>query len=180
TSTVTPNQTLPRVTDAIVLETTDRRRQRGPRSLLPRFPRRVSETVTRITAGQVVVLNVLALLTRQWWLLAVVAADYVIRAVAGPRFSPLARLGMVARQWLRLPENPTAGPPKRFAATVGAGMMVLAAVLGLAGQATAAYVAGGIMVLLPALESFTGFCAGCAIFGQLMRWNLIPEEVCEA
>lgn len=113
-------------------------------------------------------------------LLAVVAADYVIRAVAGPRFSPLARLGMVARQWLRLPENPTAGPPKRFAATVGAGMMVLAAVLGLAGQATAAYVAGGIMVLLPALESFTGFCAGCAIFGQLMRWNLIPEEVCEA
>ncbi|HLT10867.1 MAG TPA: DUF4395 domain-containing protein [Micromonosporaceae bacterium] len=113
-------------------------------------------------------------------LLAVVAADYAVRAVAGPRFSPLARLGMIARLWFRLPENQTAGPPKRFAATVGAGMMVLAATMGLAGEATAAYVAGGVMVLLPALESFTGFCAGCAIFRLLMRWNLIPAEVCAA
>jgi hypothetical protein len=38
-------------------------------------------------------------------------------------------------------------------------------------------------ILLPliaaaALEGFVGYCLGCAIFGQLMKVGLIPEEVC--
>jgi hypothetical protein len=43
----------------------------------------------------------------------------------------------------------------------------------------AASVAIGMLAFAASLEAFLGFCLGCAIFGQLMRWNLIPESVCE-
>jgi len=29
------------------------------------------------------------------------------------------------------------------------------------------------------LEAFVGFCLGCVIFGRLMKWGLIPAEICE-
>ena len=35
------------------------------------------------------------------------------------------------------------------------------------------------LVLFAGLEAFVGFCAGCFVFGYLMRWGLIPAETCE-
>lgn len=143
-----------------------------------RYPRVLDETVARVTAGEVVVINSVALLTRQWWLLAVVAADYAIRAAVGPRFSPLAWLARAVARQLRLPSHLVAAAPKRFAATIGGSMMLLALTLALAGQPVAALAVGAVMVALPAVESFAGFCVGCAIFGLLMRWGVIPQSVC--
>ena len=37
-----------------------------------------------------------------------------------------------------------------------------------------------ILVLFATLESVVGFCAGCRLFGLLMRAGVIPEETCEA
>lgn len=150
------------------------------RRWLPAYPLAVDETIARLTAGQVVVLNALALATRQWWLLALVAGDYAIRAAVGPRFSPLARVGALVARRLNLPARRTPAPPKRFAATIGGTFMITAITLGLVGQPTAAMVVGGVMVLLPAIESILGFCVGCAMFGQLMRLGLVPERVCLA
>jgi hypothetical protein len=43
----------------------------------------------------------------------------------------------------------------------------------------AASVVIAMLTVAASLEAFLGFCLGCVIFGQLMRWNLIPESVCE-
>ena len=43
---------------------------------------------------------------------------------------------------------------------------------------TPAAVLGGL-VFFAALESIVGFCTGCFVFGYLMRWGVIPKEICE-
>ena len=35
----------------------------------------------------------------------------------------------------------------------------------------------GVLVLFAALESGVGFCAGCFVFGYLMRWGLAPSLI---
>ena len=147
---------------------------------LPRFPSPINETATRVTAGEVVALNAVALGLGQMWLFPLVAADYTLRAVAGPRFSPLARIaaeGLIPR--LGLAPRPTAGPPKRFAVTIGATLMIGASGLHyLKGARRAAYGLGSLMIVFPALESFLGLCVGCKMFDVLMNLGLLPDHIC--
>jgi hypothetical protein len=80
----------------------------------------------------------------------------------------------------RVPAAPryTAGPPKRFAAAVGAVFTLAATVLWLAGTSLPVILIGAIMVVFPALESLAGVCVGCIVFGWLIRLGVIPESVC--
>jgi hypothetical protein len=36
-----------------------------------------------------------------------------------------------------------------------------------------------VLVGFTTLEATLGFCAGCVVFRQLMRWGWAPEETCE-
>jgi hypothetical protein len=153
---------------------------------ISRFPSIVDDVTVRLIAAGVLVVSTLALLTGQWWLYAVLAAEFVLRAGWGPSASPLAR-GVQRYVRTRICAAPryTAGPPKRFAAGIGAVMTTAAAVLGLvalltgsAAAAGAVLVIGVVMVLFPALEAFFGLCVGCVLFGLLMRAGLVPEEIC--
>jgi hypothetical protein len=47
------------------------------------------------------------------------------------------------------------------------------------GTAGAADVLLGAILVAATLESVFAFCIGCAIFGLLMRWGVIPDEVCD-
>ena len=151
-----------------------------------RFPAVVDDVTVRLIAAVVLVIGVIALATQQWWLYAVLAVDFSLRAALGPSVSPIARL---VQRWIRpavsAAKRPTAGPPKRFAAAIGAVMTVAATVLWVVGLVTGSTVAtagvvviGVVMVLFPALESIFGICVGCILFSGLMRLGVIPEEVC--
>ncbi len=154
--------------------------EHSPWSPFRRFPNPINETATRVTAGEVVALNAVALGLGQMWLLPLVAADYTARALAGPRFSPLALLaakGIIPR--LKVAPHWTAGPPKRFAAAIGATLMIGASSLYyLTNARKVAYGVGAVMLLFPALESFLGLCVGCKMFGVLMTRHLVPDDVC--
>jgi len=151
-----------------------------------RFPSVVDDVTVRLIAAVVLVIAVVALATSQWWLYAVLAVDFSLRAAFGPSASPIARL---VQRWIRpavpAARRPTAGPPKRFAATIGAVMTVAATVLwvvslvtGSTGAVVGVVAIGVVMVLFPALESIFGICVGCIMFSGLMRLGVIPEEVC--
>ena len=146
---------------------------------ISRFPNIVDELAVRLIAGVVLVVGVLALATQQWWLYAVLAVDFVLRTGWGPSASPIARL---VRRWIRprlaTPPRWTAGPPKRFAAAIGAVLTLLATVLWLTGAVVPVVVIGVVMVVFPALESIAGICVGCIVFGWLMRLGVIPESIC--
>jgi len=72
-----------------------------------------------------------------------------------------------------------AGPPKRFAQLIGAILTVAALGAGIAGASLLAAVLVGVVAVFATLESVVGFCAGCVVFGYLMRAGIIPETVCE-
>lgn len=145
------------------------------------FPNPVNEKAARVVAAGVVVLAVLTLITGWHWLIALLAVGFAARVAAGPRFSLLGRLAtQVIAPRLGVPKF-VPGPPKRFAQAIGLILTTVAAVLSLGlGLATAG--TGLIIVLLifATLEAAVGFCAGCWLFGLLMRVGVIPAETCES
>jgi hypothetical protein len=83
----------------------------------------------------------------------------------------------------RLPwgPKPVAGPPKRFAQTIGLTFSLVAALLFYAfGLDAAGYAVLGALTLAAVLESVFGICLGCNAFALLMRAGVIPPEVCES
>jgi Domain of unknown function (DUF4395) len=146
---------------------------------ISRFPSIVDEVSIRLVAAGVLLLATLALVSGQWWLYPLLAIDFTLRAGWGPSASPLARLVQRSvRPRVSAAPRYTAGPPKRFAAAIGAVMTGLATVLWATSVEAGVWVVGGVMVLFPALEALLGLCVGCILFGWLMRAGLVPEEVC--
>lgn len=146
----------------------------------PRFPRVVDDVTVRLVAAVVLVLAITALALHQWWIYAVLAVDFTLRTAFGPKASPLAQgVQRFVRPRVKAPRLPTAGPPKRFAAGIGAALTTAATVLWALGVAAPLVVAiGGVMIVFPALEAVLGICVGCRVFGVLMRLGLVPEEIC--
>jgi len=146
----------------------------------PRFPRVVDDVTVRLVAAVVLVLAIAALGLHQWWIYAVLAVDFTLRVTFGPKASPAAQaVQRVVRPRVRAAKAPTAGPPKRFAAGIGAVLTTAAAVLWALGVAAPLVVAiGAVMVVFPALESIFGICVGCKAFAVLMKLGVVPEEIC--
>ncbi len=145
------------------------------------FPNPVNELSARLVAGGVVVMAVAAIEFGELWLLIPIAYGFVARVLTGPRLSPLGQLvTRVITPRLPLPAKYVPGPPKRFAQGIGATVSVAAVVAYFGfGSSGAAYVLLSLIVVAATLESVLAFCLGCAIFGVLMRWGVIPDEVCE-
>ena len=79
------------------------------------------------------------------------------------------------------PPGTRARPAERFAQSVGLVLTATAAVASLVlDRPVVASVLLGVLVIFATLESVVGFCAGCWIFGQLMRLGVIPETTCVA
>jgi hypothetical protein len=148
------------------------------------FPNPVNEYSARITAGLVVVLSVVTLvtglLTGFGWGLAVIAVGFWLRLLFGPRISPFGILSVKVLTPILGKTRLVAGPPKRFAQGLGAAMSTAAAILLAAGLAPAAWILLAVLIVAASLESVAGFCLGCAIFGFLQRRGFIPEDICEA
>jgi hypothetical protein len=148
------------------------------------FPNPVNEKAARAVAGGVLVLSVLtialaATLGHGWlWITAGIAYGFVARVLTGPTLSPL---GQIATRFvaprLGAPKQ-VPGPPKRFAQGIGALVTVLATALVAIGAYPAVYALLGLMVVFTTLESVFAICAGCIIFGWLMRAGVIPDDVC--
>ena len=145
------------------------------------FPNPVNELSARLVAGGVVTMAVAAIVFGQFWLLIPLAYGFVARVLTGPTLSPLGQLvTKVLTPRLPLPAKYVPGPPKRFAQGIGATISVAAVVAYFGfGSSGAAYVLLGLIVVAATLESVFAFCVGCATFGVLMRWGVIPDEVCD-
>lgn len=145
------------------------------------FPNPVNEKAARVVAACVVAFAVVILATGWQWLLPVMALGFLLRVLAGPRWSPF---GLFATKVVapRLGEPILVpGPPKRFAQTVGLVFTIAATIAGpVLGQPAVAAGLLAVLLVFAFLESALGFCAGCWVFAQLMRVGLIPEETCEA
>lgn len=145
------------------------------------FPNPVNEKAARVVAAGVVVQAALTLATGWLWLIPLIALGFLARVLAGPRYSALGRLATRVVAPRLGPAKLVPGPPKRFAQAVGLTLTTVASVLGLAlGWTGAALALVAVLSVFALLESAAGFCAGCWMFGHLMRLGVIPQEVCAA
>lgn len=144
------------------------------------FPNPVNEYAARITAGLVVLAAVATLLSGLGGGLVLIAAGFWLRVLFGPRISPFAVLSVKLLAPRVGPAKLVPGPLKRFAQGIGAALSTAAVVLFFAGFALGAWILLALLIVAASLESFAGFCLGCAIFGFLQKHGLIPEDVCEA
>jgi hypothetical protein len=143
------------------------------------FPNPVNELAARTVAAGVALLAALTLATGWDWLVVLLAVGFLARTAAGPRFSLLGRLAtQVVAPRLGMPRF-VPGPPKRFAQSIGLVLTTVAAVTAYAGAVLVPTLLIGVLLLFALLESVLGFCAGCWLFGHLMRWGVIPADTCE-
>jgi hypothetical protein len=145
------------------------------------FPNPVNEIAARVVAGGVVLLCVAFLATRQGWLLVPLAYGFWARVLTGPTLSPLGQLATRVVAPRLGPSREVAGPPKRFAQSIG--VVFSSTALGLwfgTGLHWEAAVVVGLLTVAALLESAAGLCLGCKAFALLMRAGVVPEAVCEA
>ncbi len=129
----------------------------------------VDEYVVRLVAGQVVVLTVLSLFTQWKFLIFFLAADFAIRAFT-EQTSPLAAIGKVIADLLKLELKPIFAPPKRFAALLGFVFSLAVFLLFVFDARYPALVVGGILVFCAVLESVFKVCLGCYAY----NWIVAP------
>jgi hypothetical protein len=143
------------------------------------FPNPVNETSARLVASGVVAQGVAFLVVRQWWVLVPLVYGFLARVLSGPRFSPLGQLvTRVVTPRLDIDHRFVPGPPKRFAQAMGlvfSGGALLA--WGLDVHLLTYVLIGGLLIAAT-LESVFAVCLGCIVFNRLMRWGLIPADVC--
>jgi hypothetical protein len=150
------------------------------------FPNPVNELAARTVAGGVLLLSSitlalsLAVSSRWLWLSVALAYGFLARVLTGPTLSPLGQLATRVIAPRLGPSRPVAGPPKRFAQSIGAVVTVTTVIFVAVGLAGAAELFLAVMVVFATLESVFGYCVGCKIFGALMRAGLIPAATCEA
>lgn len=145
------------------------------------FPNPANEIAARFVAGMVLILTTVIILTENQILAGFLVYGFLARVATGPTLSPMGLLATrVIVPALGNLEKPVAGPPKRFAQTVGLVFSTTAFVMLWLDLILAFQITLTILAVFAALESIAGFCAGCFVFGYLMKWGLIPESVCES
>jgi hypothetical protein len=143
------------------------------------FPNPVNDKAARTVAAVVLTAVIVTLVSGWYWLLIPIAYGFWARVLAGPKLSPLAWTAMNVIAPRLGAKVYVPGPPKRFAQGVGVVFSSLALLFGLIlGKHTVADIF--LLAFIPAagLESIFGICVGCKMFAVLMRFGLIPEDVC--
>ena len=145
------------------------------------FPNPVNEISARLVAAMVAMLTIATLLTEHQFVAGFLLYGFIARVATGPTLSPM---GLIATKII-VPAfgNPTklvAGPPKRFAQTIGLIFSAIAFVMLLLNFILVFKITLSILVIFALLESVVGFCAGCFVFNYLMKWKIIPQSICES
>lgn len=144
------------------------------------FPNPVNDNAARVVASGVAVIALVTLATGWLWLIVLLAVGFAARVLSGPRFSLLGRLATQVIAPRLGPARLVPGPPKRFAQAIGLALTTIAAIVGLVfGLEGLALGLVAVLLVFATLESVLGFCAGCWLFGLLMKAGVIPAETCE-
>ncbi len=142
------------------------------------FPAVVNEKAARVVAAGVVAIAVVSLATGWLWLTAVLAVGFALRVANGPRWSPLGRFAATVVAPRLGPPRLVSGAPKRFAQAVGLTFTVAATVALALGVPVVTVVLLSVLLVFAMLESVFGICAGCHVFGLLIRAGVVSDDTC--
>ncbi len=145
-----------------------------------KIPERVQERKVRAVAVQVVLIAAIALFFKLPILMLLLSGDFIVRAFISSTYSPLAFISRkILAPVLPFRKRMILLKPKKFAASIGAVISGIAGIAGLVGYDLTMLIFTTVLLLFSFLEAFLKFCAGCWIFGILIRLHILSEEVCE-
>tara|TARA_B100000700_G_scaffold331665_1_gene466738 strand:- start:17307 stop:17813 length:507 start_codon:yes stop_codon:yes gene_type:complete len=143
------------------------------------FPEVVNEYAARLVAFLVLCLSILIIKTENIWLLSFLTYGFWARVLTGPTLSPL---GLIVTKGIipafGNPSKSVIGPPKRFAQAIGVVFSTTALAIAIMGNWSISINIILVLAIFASLESLFGFCAGCWVFGHLIRLRIIPEKFC--
>ncbi|MCZ8343353.1 MAG: DUF4395 domain-containing protein [Leptospira sp.] len=144
------------------------------------YPDVVNENVTRIVASTVVVFGVISIVLPNPYTISLLIFGFLLRVSFGPRYEPFVVFtNRILVPRLKVSFVPVPGPPKRFAQLIGLLFSITSLLFLLQGLSPHFQITMAILVFFASLESFLGWCAGCFVFGLLMKLGVIPQEICE-
>lgn len=129
----------------------------------------IDENIVRIIAAEVIVVTILALITRSVIPAVVLVLDFAARAFTLLP-SLLAALARGATAALKLKPRPVFAAPKKFAAVLGFIFSFLLVVFLWLAYPVAAILTGSILVICALLESVFKICMGCYVY----NWIVVP------
>ncbi len=143
-----------------------------------RFPFRAKEEIIRGVALQVFVLSVVAILTMSIIPIIILVGDFCIRSMVSPNYSPLVLISQKILPATNFRKKMVTFKPKRFAAYIGLFMSLTIMILHLNNLYIWVAIVLSVLTLFSFLETFFKFCAGCKIFGLLMKLGIIKDDEC--
>jgi hypothetical protein len=128
----------------------------------------------RFGAGLSAVLLVIAIVSQQFWLAALVGLNLLIASAFGSRLFLPGRPWPFLRKALRLgPTEPEHEYPPRFAQALGGIFVAIGAIAFLLGLTLVGWVFVAAVAGLQTLLATTGYCLGCKLY--FLRW-WVPSQ----
>ena len=129
----------------------------------------VDKQSVRIIASQVLLLTMLILFSKSYWLALLLAIDFALRAFTSFP-SPLSLVVRFLGRFVTWQHKPVFAAPKKFAASMGLMFSIAIAVFLYLQLDIAAYVIGGVLLICAVLESGFDICVGCYVYD----WVIAP------
>lgn len=124
----------------------------------------VSESQPRIVAAEVIVLCILFVWLRSWIIPAFLLIDFFFRAFKYEKYSWLAGSAKLIIKKFDIGGKKTDIAPKRFAATLGFGILFIVLILDFLGEILLSVYVIIVLLFFAVLESALGLCVGCKIY----------------
>lgn len=133
-----------------------------------KYPTQVNQAMVRSNALLTIVITATAAVTGLWSIMALLAADFVVRGFFNPRLSPLSMLSSTLVSVLPFTHKSIYFPPKQFAARVGMVFAAVSALLLYGELAGTALLVMGTLIVFASLECFFNICMGCIVYNGLL------------
>lgn len=129
-----------------------------------------NQNKVRGTAGLVLLLAIIFIITESWLSAALLASDFLLRAFNLSKFSLLSGVSAALIDLLGIETIPVNQKPKIFAARMGAIMSIIIFAVALAGFSLLSKGITVILSIFALLEFAVGFCTGCYVYTFLNKF----------
>ena len=145
--------------------------------ICPVSAEKVNESAVRVAAFITVIITGAAIYCNMPVFMALLAADFYLRAFTGGKYSPVKVLSKKVAAILDFPVKPVDAAPKKFAAGVGLAFSAAISLLVWFQFTVSAYSLAIVLVICASLESFFGYCVGCVAYSCIVTPFLKRKSV---
>ena len=131
----------------------------------------INEKVARVNAAVIVVLLAAFVTFSSNVIIVVITADFLVRALRKPQFSPVAIVSKNLLKMLKSKPKKTNAGPKIFAAKLGFLFSLISAVLAFSNLALPSQIVAGVLAVFAFMEAAFGFCLACKVYPLLLKFK---------